>query len=105
MVPRRGGRVIDAGLTLDLTAVPTSNYQPYWRHCKTSAANGSVTSESVSIQFVSSESSCFATPRSTNAAGVAQWIDTYVSGGFTFHHPATATMDFDFWCAWKAPPE
>ena len=81
-----------------------SNYQPYLAY-QNFAANGSVTSESVSIQFVSSESSCFATPRSTNAAGVAQWIDTYVSGGFTFHHPATATMDFDFWCAWKAPPE
>jgi hypothetical protein len=83
-----------------------ANYQPYLAY-QNFAANGSVTSESVAIQFVSSESSCYATPRTANAAGAAAsvWIDTYGSGGFTLHHPAIATMDFDLWCAWKAPPE
>jgi hypothetical protein len=85
-------------------AAQDANYQPILAY-QNFAANGAVTSETVSIQYVSSESSCYATPRTANAAGVAQWIDTYGSGGFTFHHPATASMDFDLWCAWKAPPE
>ena len=87
-------------------AAGNANYYPLLAY-QNFAANGSVTSETVSIQYVTTESSCFATPRSTAAAGAiaSVWIDTYGSGGFTLHHSATPSMDFDIFCSWKAPPE
>ena len=87
-------------------AAGNANYYPILAY-QNFAANSSVTSETISLQYVSAQSSCYVTPRTTQAAAAVAsiWIDSYSTGAITFHHPASGTIDVDVWCAWKAPPE